>query len=465
MRLRSAVSVLVLTAGMLSSSAAAAERLAPDSLATRWAAQSDQAGAILGYSVASAGDVNGDGFDDVIVGARSYSNGQGDEGRALVYYGSADGPSVAPDWTAESDQTDAEFGTSVASAGDVNGDGFDDVIVGADAYDNGQFNEGRAYVYLGSGAGLSVTPDWTAESDQVGVYFGYSVASAGDVNGDGYGDVIVGAPYYGNGQTTEGRAFVYHGSSAGLSVTPDWTAESNQDYALFGNSVASAGDVNGDGYGDVIVGAVGYDNGQEDEGRAYAYQGSVAGLSMTPDWTAESNQVAALFGNSVASAGDVNGDGYSDLIVGAYAYDNGETDEGRAFVFEGSAAGLSTSPDWIAQSNRTVAYFGFSVASAGNVNGDGYGDVIVGAPQYTNGKFEGKAFAYYGSAAGLSTTPDWTVEPNQIADDFAFSVASAGDVNGDGYGDLIVGAPFYDHGQIDEGAAFLYTGSAKGPRR
>jgi hypothetical protein len=109
---------------------------------------------------------------------------------------------------------------------------------------------------------LSTTPNWTAESNQANAYFGFSVASAGDVNGDGFSDVIVGAYRFDNGQTDEGAAFVYHGSASGLSTTPDWTAESDQDFAEFGFSVASAGDVNGDGFSDVIVGAWKFDNGE-----------------------------------------------------------------------------------------------------------------------------------------------------------------------------------------------------------
>jgi hypothetical protein len=186
---------------------------------------------------------------------------------------------------------------------------------------------------------LSTSASWTAESNQGSASFGFSVGTAGDVNGDGYSDVIVGAPFYDNGETYEGRAYVYHGSASGLSGTAAWTAESNQGSAFFGFSVGTAGDVNGDGYSDVIVGAYLYDNGETDEGRAYVYHGSASGLSGTAAWTAESNQANAYFGYSVGTAGDVNGDGYSDVIVGAYYYDNGETDEGRAYVYYGNAGG------------------------------------------------------------------------------------------------------------------------------
>jgi hypothetical protein len=440
----------------------------PLSTTPDWTAESNQANAQFGYSVASAGDVNGDGFSDVIVGAYLFDNGQTDEGRAYVYHGSATGLSTTPSWTAESNQAGARFGWSVSSAGDVNGDGFSDVIVGAPDFDSPELNEGRVFVYHGSATGLSTTPSWTAESNQAGAQFGWSVSSAGDVNGDGFSDVIVGAPEFDSPEANEGRVFVYHGSATGLSTTPSWTAESNQVGARFGWSVSSAGDVNGDGFSDVIVGAPEFGSpgapefGSPElgEGRVFVYHGSATGLSTTPSWTAESNQVGARFGWSVSSAGDVNGDGFSDVIVGADGFSNGEAFEGAAFVYHGSATGLSTSANWTAESNQGNARFGFSVSSAGDVNGDGFSDVIVGAYGFENDQFgEGAVFIYHGSATGLSTSANWTAVGNQAFAGFGWSVSSAGDVNGDGFSDVIVGAPEFDSPEANEGRAFVYHGS------
>jgi hypothetical protein len=280
--------------------------------------------------VGTAGDVKGDGYDDVIVGAFDYDV-QDDEGRAFVYYGSATGLSSAADWTAQADQTNALFGYSVGTAGDVNGDGFDDVIVGAWGFDPG----GQAYAFYGSATGLSATPNWTGDGGQGGAEFGYSVGTAGDVNGDGYDDVIVGAIGFDNDQSNEGRAFVYHGSAAGLSTTANWTAEVNKTNAYFGQSVGTAGDVNGDGYDDVIVGDANYKSGHSEKGRAYVYHGSAAGLSTKPNWIGYGAQVDAEFGWSVGTAGDVNGDGHDEIVLGVPYFDHGEGDEGVALVYQG----------------------------------------------------------------------------------------------------------------------------------
>jgi hypothetical protein len=423
-----------------------------------WIAQADQDEAYLGVSVATAGDVNGDGFADVIVGAALYDNGQTDEGRALVYQGSAAGLATSPAWTAESNQENAWFGNSVATAGDVNGDGFDDVIVGVWQYTNVEGQEGRAVVYHGSSAGLAAAPNWAVESDTWGAQMG-TVATAGDVNGDGFDDVIVGAWRYTNGQNQEGAAFLYHGSAAGLAITPAWSVESNDVDGYMGYAVGTAGDVNGDGFDDVIVSHYYFDNGEGNEGRALVYHGSATGLAATPAWSAEGNQIAAYFGNSVGTAGDVNGDGFSDVIVGAYLHDNGQANEGRAYVYHGSAVGLATTPAWFAEGDQFAVYYGTSVGGAGDVNGDGFSDVIVGSFMYGNGQpNEGRVFVYAGSATGLATAADWTAESDHFDAQFGISAGTAGDVNGDDLSDVIVGAPQFSDPEFHEGRAYVYHG-------
>jgi menaquinone-dependent protoporphyrinogen IX oxidase len=440
----------------------------PPATSPAWTAESDQAFALFGYAVASAGDVNGDGYDDVIVGAPYYGRGHSNEGAVFVFHGSAAGPGPTAAWTAESDQAFALFGYAVASAGDVNGDGYDDVMVGAPGYDNGRISQGAAFLYQGSASGLETVPSWTAEGSRALALFGNDVASAGDVNGDGYDDVIVGAPgYYDRFDWFEGWSFVYHGSASGLSASANWTAEGNQRGAKFGDAVHTAGDVNGDGYADVIVGAPGYDHGQQNEGRAFVYHGSAAGLSTTIAWTAESERRSAHLGDAVGTAGDVNGDGYDDVVVGAphyhRVYDRGRSNRGAAFLYHGSPTGPSAAADWMKEGDRARGRFASAVATAGDVNGDGYDDVLIGAPYYDNdGTNEGAAFLYYGTAAGLRETADWATESDQTWALFGNAVNTAGDVNGDANADIVVGAPFYDRGQWDEGRSYLFYGTGNG---
>jgi hypothetical protein len=451
-------------------------------------ATEDWEASLAGDFVAIAGDVNGDGFSDVIVSDPGFDNGQDNEGKAFVFYGSASGPSATPDWAVESNQSHANLGSSISSAGDVNGDGYSDIIVGASGYDNGESNEGCAFVYYGSSSGLdqnSTRPDgtpsnadWTVESNQSSANLGYAVATAGDVNGDGFSDIIIGVSYYDDSEIWEGKVFVYYGSASGLGPNgnpenADWTAESNQADSEFGVSVSTAGDVNSDSYSDIVVGASGYDNGESNEGCAFVYYGSSSGLDLngtrpdgTPsnaDWTAESNLSYTYFAGSVGSAGDIDGDGYDDVIVGAASYSNGQSYEGAAFVYHGSATGLNqggarpsgslANADWAYESNLTETYFGCSVDNAGDVNGDGYSDVIVGAHALDPIEiYYGRVYAFYGSSSGLSPTYDWVVVADWVNSGLGKSVSSAGDVNGDGYSDIIVGAP-------SETRALVYYGN------
>jgi hypothetical protein len=432
----------------------------PTLVVPSWSYLGDEFDERFGASVAGAGDVNGDGYADVIVGAPLYDNGEFDEGRAFVFLGSETGPSPVPAWTVESNFVGTWFGYSVTSAGDVNGDGYADVIVGAPLYDNGEIDEGRAFVFLGSVDGLSVTPAWTAEIDQNDARFGSSVASAGDVNGDGIGDVIVGAPQFDNVQNKDGgRAFVFFGSPAGLSSAPDWSDGSGLLSSAYGASVAAAGDVNHDGYGDIIVGAPLFDTGGfVDEGRVFVYFGSASGPSIDPSWVADGNKILARFGQSVASAGDVNGDGFADIIIGAPSYDSG-----RAFAYHGSATGPSLSPDFTAKINKAPADLGASVAGVGDVDGDGFGDVVVGAPRIGDSvnPAEGLVRVYKGGKTGLANTPAFTVTGTQANELLGGSVAGAGDTNGDGLADIIAGGIGLDNTALfmaNSGGAELYLG-------
>jgi len=388
-------------------------------------------------------DVNGDGFADTVVGAIYV----GQMGRAYLYLGGAAGLSTAPAVTLTgAGGSIAQFGSSTASAGDVNGDGYADVLVGARS---ARFESGQMYLYLGGAEGLSGTATAIFNGPTPQGHFGGSVASAGDVNGDGYADVIVGAADL---DSSAGRALVHLGGADGLSATPDVVLTGpDGPFGLFGVSVAGAGDVNGDRYADVIVGAWNVQ-------RTYIYLGGPGGLATTAAVSlAAPDAGVGDFGFWVAGAGDINGDGYADVLVGAGAIDNVR---GRAYLYLGGPAGIAAAPAATLVGPDDAGHFGASVTGAGDIDGDGYADIVVSAAWASS--FVGRIYAYRGGPAGLDVSPAaMLTNPDGLSGEFGSSLAGAGDVDGDGYADVAVGAQAAnDH----TGRMFVYRGHADGLR-
>ncbi len=473
--------------------------------------QGDAAGDFAGGSVSSAGDVNGDGFDDLIVGALLGDDGGYNAGEAYVVFGNASGfgtvdlagLTASQGFIIQGDAANDYAGFSVSSAGDVNGDGFDDLIVGAPYGDDGGGYAGEAYVVFGKASGfgivdltsLTATQGFIIQGDVASDRAGWSVSSAGDVNGDGFDDLIVGAPFGDDGGNLAGEAYVVFGKASGLGTVDLTTLTATQGFIiqgdaandLAGRSVSSAGDVNGDGFDDLIVGAPFGDDGATDAGEAYVVFGKASGFGTVDLTSLTAAQGFIIQGDaaydqasfSVSSAGDVNGDGFDDLIVGAYRGDDGDYNAGEAYVVFGMGSGFGTvdlaaltgAQGFIIQGDAADDRAGWSVSSAGDVNGDGFDDLIVGAPFGNDGGYDaGEAYVVFGKGSGFGTvdlasltaTQGIIIQGDAAFDRAGFSVSSAGDVNGDGFDDLIVGARYGDNGGGNAGEAYVVLGGAFG---
>jgi len=472
------------------------------------AAQGDRAG----LSVSDAGDVNGDGLDDVIVGAFQASPEFAREGAAYIVFGKVGTEPVSLSGIEAGSggfwilgiNPDDWAGFNVSDAGDVNGDGLDDVIVGA-------YFANESYVVFGKATTDSVnlqdivagTGGFVISGDH-GQGFG-AVSGAGDVNGDGRDDLIVGA-------STSGSAFVVFGksntTSVGLSNVADGiggflipiatTGEPPDPSMPFDNgAVSGAGDVNGDGLDDLVVGVFNEQSGGlVRDGRSYIVFGkqndtNPVSLSSISDATVDDPPLGYVIyginplgetGFSVSGAGDVNGDGLDDVIVGAPHTHPSDVETGEAFVVFGKA---DTAPVDLFDVEGGVGgfallgvsvqdYTGFSVSGAGDVNGDGLDDVIVGAFGADSNSLSrtGKSFIAFGKTGtaaidlalveiGVGGAPLVGIDADEQS---GVSVSGAGDVNGDGFADLIVGADSADIVGLNQvGRAYVVFGGLLEP--
>ncbi len=506
-----------------------------------------------GASVDSAGDINGDGYDDLIVGATLADLGGSRSGNAYVVFGSASGfgvdiggrqvidlttLSAAQGFIIQGDESDDQAGRWVSSAGDVNGDGLSDMIVGARYGDDGGTRAGEAYVLFGSMSGfgvdvggrqvvdlttLSAAQGFIIQGDAAGDYAGVSVSSAGDINGDGFDDLIVGASRGDDGGSNAGEAYVLFGTASGFGtdvggrqVVDLTTLTASQGFIIqgaaindqTGATVSSAGDVNGDGYDDLIVGAPLNDDTDTNAGNAYVLFGSASGfgvdvggrqvvdlatLSAAQGFVIHGGAAADQAGFNVSSAGDVNGDGLDDLIVGAPYGDDGAANGGEAYVVFGTASGfgtdvggrqvidlatLSAAQGFVIQDGVANDQAGFAVSSAGDINGDGFDDLLVGARYGSGGGVKaGDTYVLFGSASGFGTDvggrqvidlasltaqQGFVIQGDAAYDRAGASLAAAGDVNGDGFDDLIIGASRNSDVYDSAGAAYVFFGGAFG---
>lgn len=332
------------------------------------------------------------------------------------------------------------FGCSVSGVPDLNGNGKGDVIIGA-KYENNY--AGRAYIFDGTNGHLLRT--LVSPNSQSDGYFGAAVSGIGDVNGDGKGDVIVGAYYesLSGSPTGAGMAYVFSGATGALIHTLRSTHEIAEGY--FGYVVSNVPDMSGDGIEDILVGTSYESVGVYfDAGRVYLFNGATGAL--IEELTSPNRNYLSNFATGISGVDDIGGDGRGDIIVGAQGeYVGGYWDAGRAYIFDGT----STEPlRSITSLHLESGHYGCSVSGIPDLNGDGYGDYIVGAKDES----VERAYVYDGHTGALLYTLD---EPAESYGSYATSVAGIPDVNGDGIGDILVSSP---DSWSDGGSVFLYDG-------
>jgi len=392
-------------------------------------------------------DINRDGYRDLI----STSTGQNHRGIVDVRYGSAKGFKQKADFHYEGPMDWAQVGSS-PMAMDVNGDGWPDLVVGASSYSGSQLYTGALLVFFGGPNGFAATPSQVVEGPESYSAFGFSARTLGDFNHDGYADVAVSA---GTDNGKQGRIYVYAGSPNGLVLKPESTlAVPGLSWWYFGLRF-DTGDVTGDGIRDIVVGAP-TSTSQDRPGLVYIYKGSRTGYTnAVSELLVAPGELSSLdeYGSSVAILGDVDGDGFADLAVAAPAYNpSGGTgtiaSPGRIFVYYGSANGFNASGRTQilkAADADGFSYFGEVMLGQRDFNGDGYGDLIVGASQRQRGPmgtqpFPGFLWVYTGGPGGFTKAP-YKRNGTPGSTDGLGAVIDAADVTGDGQMDILSANP------------------------
>ncbi len=329
---------------------------------------------LFGYAVADVGDLDGDGVHEVAITAYGVDGGAPTSGRVLIYH-SGEGALSTPWATLDGVRSAAGFGYQVCAAGDLNGDGVGDLLVTSPGDDRGGMATGRVYVWFG-GKTLHAHPDLELSSGQPGGQFGISAASLGDVNGDGYDDIAVGSNWARDGQHRRGRVDVFFGGPH-METTPSITLRGVDPDGAFGISVAGPGDLDGDGLNDMVVGADQADGLQGGSGAAYVYL-SKHGFKGTPDLVLQGERSGEGFGGRVFALGDVDGDGAPDFAVSAPYADADAQRNGAVYVYTGGSA-LSSDPLMRIAGPRARTRIGLAAAVLPHAKGH-YADLLLGAP-------------------------------------------------------------------------------------